>query len=62
MITTCCPPTWEHVGVIASAEKMLDVGGLGPENHSLGGLENLNSAARYPIKPKKIANGSPFPK
>jgi hypothetical protein len=28
MIPACCPQTWEHVGVMACAVNMLDVGGL----------------------------------
>jgi hypothetical protein len=27
MIPACCPQTWEHMGVMAGAVKMLDVGG-----------------------------------
>jgi hypothetical protein len=29
MIPACCPQTWEHVGLMAYAVKMLDVGGMG---------------------------------
>jgi hypothetical protein len=35
MISACCPQTWEHVGVIACAVKMLDVGGIGAGNSQL---------------------------
>jgi hypothetical protein len=29
MVPACCPQIWEHVGVVADAVKMLDVGGIG---------------------------------
>jgi hypothetical protein len=38
MIPACCPQTWEHVGVVACAVKMLDVGGSGAGNPQLGRL------------------------
>jgi hypothetical protein len=39
MIPTCCLQTWEHVGVMACAVKMLDVGGIGAGNPQLGRLK-----------------------
>jgi hypothetical protein len=39
-IPTCCPQTWEHVGVMGGAVKMLDVGGIVDGNPQLGRLRN----------------------
>jgi hypothetical protein len=39
MIPACCPDTWEHVGVMACAVNMLDVGGLGAGKPQLGKLK-----------------------
>jgi hypothetical protein len=39
MISACCPQTWEHVGVMVFAVKMLDVGGIGVGNRQLVRLE-----------------------
>jgi hypothetical protein len=37
MISTCCPQTWdEHVGVMAGAVKMLNVGGIDTGKSRLG--------------------------
>jgi hypothetical protein len=46
----CSPQTWEHVGVMAYAVKMLDAGGIGPENHTLLGLDTPNFAVLCPIE------------
>jgi hypothetical protein len=48
--------------VMASAVDMLDVGGFGPENHTLGGLKAPNSAVRCPIVANEDAKGSLSPK
>jgi hypothetical protein len=50
MISACCPQTWKHVGVMASAVKMLDVDGLGAEKPLLGRLKNFNFAVQCPIE------------
>jgi hypothetical protein len=42
MISACCPQTWEHVGVMACAVKMLGVSGIGAGNPLLGRL-NIKS-------------------
>jgi hypothetical protein len=39
MIPACCPQTWEHVGVMACAVKMLDMGGIGAGQPQLGRLK-----------------------
>jgi hypothetical protein len=65
MIPACCPEKWEHVGVIACAVSMLDVGGigpLGPETHSLGGFKKPIFAVRCPIRANYVAHRSPSPK
>jgi hypothetical protein len=38
MIPACCPQAWEHVGVMACAVKMLDVGGIWAKKAQLGRL------------------------
>jgi hypothetical protein len=60
MIPSCCPQTWEHVGVMACALKMLDVGGIGTGNPPPGRLKK-SFAVRCPIRANKVANGSPSP-
>jgi hypothetical protein len=39
MIPAYCPQTWEHVGVMACAVKMLDVGGIRAGKPQLGRLK-----------------------
>jgi hypothetical protein len=39
MIPTYFPQTWEHVGVMACATKMLDVGEIGAGNPQLGKIK-----------------------
>jgi hypothetical protein len=39
MIPSCCPQTWEHVGVMACAVKILDVGGIRAGIPKLGRLK-----------------------
>jgi hypothetical protein len=39
MIPACYLQTWEHMGVMADAVKMLDVGGIGAEKPQLRRLK-----------------------
>jgi hypothetical protein len=50
MIPTCCPQTWEHMGVMACAVKMLDVCGIGAGKPQIGMLKMPNFAVRCPIE------------
>jgi hypothetical protein len=52
MIAKCCPQTWEHVGVMAGAVYMLDVGGNGAGKPQLGRLKNPNFVVQCPIEAK----------
>jgi hypothetical protein len=53
--------TWEHMGVMAGAVKMLDVGGIWAEKTQLGRLNFFDFAVRCPIEANQVVNGSPSP-
>jgi hypothetical protein len=56
-----CPQTWEHVGVMACAVKMLDEGGIGAGKPQLGRLKNPQLCLSVSDSSKLSCKWKPFP-
>jgi hypothetical protein len=61
MILACCPQTWEHMGLMGAAVKILDVGGIGAGNPQLRRLKQALLCRTVSDSSKLSCKWKPFP-